>query len=284
MQASSFGSREAHTLQKHMESAEQGEGARTKNCSPRRDICYIGERRMHVRCRSNKGLRMSGSALSTFAFLALTWVAVGDSGVVQTSWPTRPLPVEAQRKVGAALVSNRNSQNTRHHLIPAFMGAGVGHSLSSFASTCSAKRATCLSTSPLLRSREAHTSRRATRLEMMAKNVDYFEILGVERDAPFDVIKKNYYRLALQYHPDVCRDPGAGVGSPTSMQSPCVEILLHIALTRMLAEHLRLCAQCHFLGTGLMFVGFFFICFCRIGSNLLMRHIRSFQTQINDGN
>ena len=34
----------------------------------------------------------------------------------------------------------------------------------------------------------------------------YYEILGVERDAAEEEIKKSYRRLAMQYHPD--RNPG----------------------------------------------------------------------------
>lgn len=40
----------------------------------------------------------------------------------------------------------------------------------------------------------------------MANNRDYYQILGVDRDASQDEVKKAYRKLALQYHPD--RNPG----------------------------------------------------------------------------
>jgi len=39
---------------------------------------------------------------------------------------------------------------------------------------------------------------------------DYYQTLGVPRDAPADAIKKAYRRLARKYHPDVSKEPDAG--------------------------------------------------------------------------
>lgn len=43
----------------------------------------------------------------------------------------------------------------------------------------------------------------------MAAKRDYYEVLGVERGASQDEVKKAFRRLARQYHPDVNKDPGA---------------------------------------------------------------------------
>ena len=40
----------------------------------------------------------------------------------------------------------------------------------------------------------------------MAEKRDYYEILGVNKDATGEEIKKAYRRLAKQYHPDVNKD------------------------------------------------------------------------------
>jgi curved DNA-binding protein len=41
------------------------------------------------------------------------------------------------------------------------------------------------------------------------KYKDYYSILGVERGAPEDAVKKAYRRLARKYHPDVSKEPDA---------------------------------------------------------------------------
>src|SRR5215475_10608538 len=43
----------------------------------------------------------------------------------------------------------------------------------------------------------------------MATKRDYYEVLGVERGASADDIRRAFRRLARQYHPDVNRAPGA---------------------------------------------------------------------------
>ena len=40
-------------------------------------------------------------------------------------------------------------------------------------------------------------------------NRDYYEILGVSRNASSDEIKASFRKLARQYHPDVNKEDGA---------------------------------------------------------------------------
>ncbi len=40
---------------------------------------------------------------------------------------------------------------------------------------------------------------------------DYYQIMGIERDATLEVIKRTYKKLARKYHPDVSKEPDAEV-------------------------------------------------------------------------
>jgi hypothetical protein len=189
----------------------------------RMDSCVSRNRPRQAFLTGARKSRISGNACQTFAFIALSWVSIGDS-VTSKHAPTRctipPRSVAVGDETGS---SNRMPHNN----LLAFVAGGGGQNICNWKEPAFLKPAICWSAHNLLRPRRPFSSRTATKLVMMANNVDYFEVLGVQRDAPFDVIKKSYYRLAMLHHPDHSTDPGARVRfSRLSLRYCCTQFCL----------------------------------------------------------
>ena len=64
----------------------------------------------------------------------------------------------------------------------------------------------------------------------MADKRDYYEVLGVNKGASADEIKKAYRKLAKKYHPDLNPDDKAGAEAKFKEASEAYEVLSEAAL------------------------------------------------------
>lgn len=61
---------------------------------------------------------------------------------------------------------------------------------------------------------------------------DFYEILGVQKDAAEDELKRSYRKLALKFHPDKNHAPGATEAFKGNQHDPTVYLITDVGVTQ----------------------------------------------------